>query len=140
MVTANIPQDAPSGMRASSALSQPVRLIQTGRYSSCQCDRIHGLQCSRRYCDRRYSIRGWWISPGESITVPLQFGTMQSTDVFTFILMKLGSWMDIELLSSPNVIVGPEQYQSVEFTAPDSAQAMILDPLLRHTSSPLNQG
>ncbi|GIS45038.1 MAG: hypothetical protein Ct9H90mP16_21080 [Candidatus Poseidoniales archaeon] len=89
---------------------------------------------------------GWWISPGESITVPFTiWNNASQQDAFTFSFDETGvfGW-DIELLSSPNVIVGPEHSTRVfvEFTAPDTAQANdpgpIVTPHIISTESGMN--
>ena len=147
MVTANIPQDAPSGMRASSAFiatsqadSNKFATVRANVTASMVSNAAVGVATSD------IPSEGWWISPGESITVPFTiWNNASQQDAFTFSFDETGvfGW-DIELLSSPNVIVGPEHSTRVfvEFTAPDTAQANdpgpIVTPHIISTESGMN--
>mgnify|MGYP001162648729 CR=1 FL=1 len=147
MITANLPQDAPSGMRASSAFTatsqadpNKVATMRANVTASMVSDAAVGI------ASIDVPLDGWWISPGESITVPFTiWNNASQQDSFTFSFEETGvfGW-GIELLSSPNIIIGPEDSTRVlvEFTAPDSAQANdpgpIVTPHIISTESGMN--
>ncbi len=135
LVTANIPQDAPSGMRANSAF------IATSQADPNKVDTMRANVTASMVSDASVGVaesdipsEGWWISPGESITVPFTiWNNATQQDAFTFSYDSTGvfGW-DIELLSSSSVIIGPENSARVlvTFTAPESAQANDPGPIV----------
>ena len=77
---------------------------------------------------------GWWISPGETVTVPFTIwnnATQQDSYTFSFDSTGVFGWQ-IELLSPEYVIIGPggNARVLVSFTAPDNAQANDPGPIL----------
>ena len=77
---------------------------------------------------------GWWISPGESITVPFTIwnnATQQDSYTFSFDSTGVFGWT-IELLSPESVIIGPGSSARVlvSFTAPETAQANDPGPIV----------
>ena len=135
MITSNIPQNAPSGMRVSSAFtatsqadSSKVSTMRANVTASMVSNAAVGVAASD------IPGEGWWISPGESITVPFTiWNNASQQDVFTFSFDETGvfGW-GIELLSNPNVIIGPSSSSRVlvSFTAPESAQANDPGPIV----------
>ena len=135
MITANLPQDAPSGMRASSAFtaisqadSDKVSVMRANVTASMVSNAAVGVTPDD------IPSEGWWISPGESITVPFTiWNNASQQDAFTFTFDETGvfGW-GIELLSASNVIIGPHDSTRVlvSFTAPESAQANDPGPIV----------
>ena len=77
---------------------------------------------------------GWWISPGETITVPFTIwnnATQQDSYTFSFDSTGVFGW-SIEVLSSESVIIGPggNARVLVAFTAPENAQANDPGPIV----------
>ena len=134
-ITANLPQDALPGMRVNSefvATSQAdpnkVTKMRVNVTASMVSNGAVGVDPAD------VPDEGWWISPGESITVPFTIwnnATQQDSYTFSFDSTGVFGWT-IELLSSESVIIGPESTARVlvSFTAPDSAQANDPGPIV----------
>ena len=128
MITANLAQDALPGMRANSAFTaisqadpNKVSTMRANVTASMVSNGGVGVSSLDSPTD------GWWISPGESITVPFTIwnnATQQDSYIFSFDTTGVFGWT-IELLSSDTVIIGPggNARVLVSFTAPENAQA-----------------
>jgi len=134
-ITANLPQDALPGMRVNSefvATSQAdpnkVAKMRVNVTASMVSNGGVGVDSDDMPDD------GWWISPGESITVPFTIwnnATQQDSYTFSFDSTGVFGWT-IGLLSSESVIIGPGSTARVlvSFTAPESAQANDPGPIV----------
>ncbi|MEC8926800.1 MAG: CARDB domain-containing protein [Candidatus Thermoplasmatota archaeon] len=134
-ITANLPQDALPGMRVNSefvATSQAdpdkVAKMRVNVTASMVSNGGVGVDSDDM------PDEGWWISPGESITVPFTIwnnATQQDSYTFSFDSTGVFGWT-IGLLSSESVIIGPGSTARVlvSFTAPDSAQANDPGPIV----------
>ena len=143
MVTANIPQDAPSGMRASSAFiatsqadSNKFATVRANVTASMVSNAAVGIATSD------IPSEGWWISPESQSQFRSQFGTMQVNKMHSrSVLMKLGS-LDGILSCCPHqmslLALNTVPEFSLNLRLQIRLRQMIPDPLLRHTSSPLN--
>ena len=135
VITANLPQDALPGMRTNSeftAISQAdpdkVAKMRANVTASMVSNGGVGVSADDVPDD------GWWISPGESITVPFTIwnnATQQDSYTFSFDSTGVFGWT-IELLSSESVIIGPSSSARVlvSFTAPENAQANDPGPIV----------
>ena len=146
-ITANIPQDAPSGMRANSAftaISQADPSKANTMRANVTVSMVSDAEVGVDESDM--PAEGWWISPGKSLTVPFTiWNNATQQDAFTFSYNSTGVYgWEIELLSSPSVIIGPGSSARilVAFTAPESAQANdpgpIVTPHIISTESGMN--
>ena len=134
-ITANLPQDALPGMRVNSeftAISQAdpnkVSKMRVNVTASMVSNGGVGVDSDDM------PDEGWWISPGESITVPFTIwnnATQQDSYTFSFDSTGVFGWT-IELLSSESVIIGPGSSARVlvSFTAPETAQANDPGPIV----------
>jgi hypothetical protein len=134
-ITANLPQDALPGMRANSefvATSQadPNKVAKMRANVTASMVSNGGVGMDPNDIPEG----GWWISPGESITVPFTIwnnATQQDSYTFSFDSTGVFGWT-IELLSPESVIIGPGSTARVlvSFTAPDGAQSNDPGPIV----------
>ena len=134
-ITSNLAQDALPGMRANTAFTatsqadpNKVATMRSNVTASMVSNGGVGVNPDDVPDD------GWWISPGETVTVPFTIwnnATQQDSYTFTFDSTGVFGWQ-IELLSSEYVIIGPggNARVLVSFTAPDNAQANDPGPIL----------
>ena len=134
-ITANLPQDALPGMRANTAFTatsqadpNKVATMRANVTASMVSNAAVGVDPADIPAD------GWWIDPGESITVPFTIwnnATQQDSFVFDYDSTGVFGWT-LEMLSSDTVIIGPGSTARVlmTFTAPDSAQANDPGPIV----------
>ena len=134
-ITANLPQDALPGMRANSEFTvvsqadpNKVATMRANVTASMVSNGGVGVDPADVPAD------GWWITPGESITIPFTIwnnATQQDSYTFSFDSTGVFGWT-IELLSSESVIIGPGSNARVlvSFTAPENAQANDPGPIV----------
>jgi uncharacterized membrane protein len=127
-ITANIPVDALPGMRASSAftaISQADPSKSATMRANVTASMISIGHVGVDAADE--PAQGWWISPGESITVPFTIwnnATQQDTFAFSFDTSGVFGWT-IGVPTSSEVVIAPGGTARVllSFTAPEDAQA-----------------
>jgi uncharacterized membrane protein len=134
-ITANLPQDALPGMRVNS------EFVATSQADPNKVAKMRANVTASMVSNGGVGVDpvdmpddGWWISPGESITVPFTIwnnATQQDSYTFSFDSTGVFGWT-IELLSSESVIIGPGSTARVlvSFTAPDGAQANDPGPIV----------
>jgi len=134
-ITSNLAQDALPGMRTNSAFTatsqadpNKVATMRANVTASMVSNGGVGVNPADIPDD------GWWISPGETITIPFTIwnnATQQDSYMFSFDSTGVFGWT-IELLSSESVIIGPSGNARVlvSFTAPDNAQANDPGPIV----------
>ena len=134
-ITANLAQDALPGMRANSefvATSQADPDKKASMRANVTASMVSNGGVGINPND--VPDGGWWISPGESITVPFTIwnnATQQDSYVFSFDSTGVFGWT-IELLSSDSVIIEPggNARVLVTYTAPENAQANDPGPIV----------
>lgn len=134
-ITANLPQDALPGMRVNS------EFVATSQADPNKVAKMRANVTASMVSNGGVGVDpgdipddGWWISPGESITVPFTIwnnATQQDSYTFSFDSTGVFGWT-IELLSSESVIIGPASTARVlvSFTAPVGAQANDPGPIV----------
>ena len=134
-ITANLPQDALPGMRVNS------EFVATSQADPNKVAKMRANVTASMVSNGGVGVDpvdmpddGWWISPGESITVPFTIwnnATQQDSYTFSFDSTGVFGWT-IELLSSESVIIGPGSTARVlvSFTAPYGAQANDPGPIV----------
>ena len=127
-ITANLPQDALPGMRANSAFTA-ISQADPNKEATLRANVTASMVSNGGVGVDPNDVpsEGWWISPGESITVPFTIwnnATQQDSYIFSFDSAGVFGWT-IEMLSSDSVIIGPGSSARVlvSFTAPENAQA-----------------
>jgi len=134
-ITANLPADAQPGMRANSAftaVSQADPSKSATMRANVSASMISIGHVGIDAAD--VPSGGWWISPGESITVPFTIwnnATQQDTYTFSFDTSGVFGWT-VGLPSSSNVVIAPGGTARVlvSFTAPESAVANDPGPII----------
>lgn len=134
-ITANLAQDALPGMRANTAFTA-VSQADPDKSATMRANVTASMVSSGGVGVNPNDAPedGWWISPGESITVPFTIwnnATQQDSYSFSFDSTGVFGWT-IELLSSESVIIGPGSNARVlvSFTAPENAQSNDPGPIV----------
>ena len=134
-ITANLAQDALPGMRANTEF-KAVSQADPDQYATMRVNVTASMVSSGGVGVNPMDVPddGWWISPGETITVPFTIwnnATQQDSYTFSFDSTGVFGWT-IEMLSSESVIIGPggNARVLVAFTAPENAQANDPGPIV----------
>ncbi len=134
-ITANLAQDALPGMRANTAFTA-VSQADPDKSATMRANVTASMVSSGGVGVNAEDVpeEGWWISPGETITVPFTIwnnATQQDSYTFSFDSTGVFGW-SIEVLSSESVIIGPggNARVLVAFTAPVNAQANDPGPIV----------
>jgi len=134
-ITANLAQDALPGMRANTEF-KAVSQADPDKSATMRVNVTASMVSNGGVGVNPDDVPedGWWITPGESITVPFTIwnnATQQDSYSFSFDSTGVFGWT-IELLSSNSVIIGPggDARVLVTFTAPENAQANDPGPIV----------
>ena len=134
-ITSNLAQDALPGMRANTAFTATSQ-ADPSKISTMRANVTASMVSNGGVGVNPTDVPddGWWISPGETVTVPFTIwnnATQQDSYTFSFDSTGVFGWT-IELQSSESVIIGPggDARVLVSFTAPDSAQANDPGPII----------
>ncbi|MBN17404.1 MAG: hypothetical protein CMB37_04525 [Euryarchaeota archaeon] len=144
-LTANLASDALPGMRANTAFTatsqaDPSKISTLRANVTASMVSIASVGVSTDDIPEE----GWWISPGETITVPFTIwnnATQQDQFTFTYESTGVFGW-NIEVISSESVVIGPDGLARVlvSFTAPESAQANDPGPIFTPQATSIESG